>query len=179
MCVGWLYGFVFFFFFGGILKTTNDKCELFSAEFKIFHKMNWGEGVLLKGAQRLNVEGMRNWANLGQSQLSPIENDLWLNKQVQVTIMVESYLQCILIIFHQLSFSWILKKIEKSIINIKLLYSLGVKRPGKSKWLRLTTQNNVLAGANTQIYEPRVQDPVAHRADNAIKRINRYSVDKC
>ena len=62
--------------------------------------MNWGEGVLLKGAQRLNVEGMRNWANLGQSQLSPIENDLWLNKQVQVTIMVESYLQCILIIFH-------------------------------------------------------------------------------
>ena len=51
-------------------------------------KMNWGEGVLLKGAQRLNVEGMRNWASLGQSQLSPIENDLWLNKQVQVTIMV-------------------------------------------------------------------------------------------
>ena len=38
--------------------------------------MNWGEGVLLKGAQRLHVEGMRNWANLGQSQLSPIENDL-------------------------------------------------------------------------------------------------------
>ena len=56
---------------------------------------------------------------------------------------------------------------------------MGVKRPGKSKWLRLTTQNNVLAGAKTQIYEPRVQDPVAQRADNAIKRINRYSVDKC
>ena len=56
---------------------------------------------------------------------------------------------------------------------------MGVKRPGKSKWLRLTTQNNVLAGAKTQIYELRVQDPVAQRADNAIKRINGYSVDKC
>lgn len=70
MCIGWFYGFVFFFIFRGILKVIKDKCMLLSVKFNYFIKWIGGRGfflwsIVVKG--KVCVSGLI---------LSLLENDL-------------------------------------------------------------------------------------------------------